>query len=158
MRLWQTRQRRGFSLIELVIVVIIIGIIAAIAIPRVSRGTSGAADSSLSGSLAVMRNAIDLYQTEHLGLLPTLSAFVTQMTQYSDVMGNTSATKTGDFVYGPYLRAIPPLPLGVEKGSTGVTGTAGTPNMGWVYTATTGSIIANTTTEADSSGKLYNTY
>jgi len=56
--------RRGFGLIELVIVVVIIGIIAAIAIPRMSRGSQGAADSALAGNLSVLRNAVDLYQTE----------------------------------------------------------------------------------------------
>ena len=58
-------KRSGFSLIELVIVVVIIGIIAAIAIPRLSRGSQGAADSALSGNLAVLRAAIELYATEH---------------------------------------------------------------------------------------------
>src|SRR5919112_1210242 len=64
-------RRRGFSLIELVIVVVIIGIIAAIAIPRMSRGTAGAADSALSGNLNVLRNAIELYATEHGGKFPS---------------------------------------------------------------------------------------
>ena len=62
--------RRGFSLIELVIVVVIIGIIAAIAIPRMSRGTAGAADSALGGNLNVLRNAIELFATEHGGKFP----------------------------------------------------------------------------------------
>ncbi len=97
--------RRGFSLIELVIVVVIIGIIGAIAIPRLSRGAEGAADSALTGNLAVLRNAIDLYQTEHGGTFPTTGDIVNQLTQYTDDAGATSATKTGAFIYGPYLRA-----------------------------------------------------
>ncbi len=99
---------RAFSLIELVIVVVIIGIIAAIAIPRLSRGAEGAAESALRGDLAVMRNAIDLYVTEHVGDAPTF--FESQMTQYSDVNGNASAAKVSPFIYGPYLRAIPDNP------------------------------------------------
>src|SRR5215212_5983808 len=90
----RTLSRRGFSLIELVIVVVIIGIIAAIAIPRLSRGASGAADSALSGNLSVLRNAIDLYATEHGGSYPALSTFDTQLTQFTDASGATSATKT----------------------------------------------------------------
>ncbi|MHC5022368.1 MAG: prepilin-type N-terminal cleavage/methylation domain-containing protein [Planctomycetota bacterium] len=150
--------RRAFSLIELVIVVVIIAIIGAIAIPRLSRGSEGAADSALVADLAVMRNAIDLYTTEHTGTAPTLAAFVAQMTTYTDGTGGTNATKTGAFIYGPYLRAIPPLPVGAEKGSTGITDTAGTVGAGWVYTAASGSIVANTTTETDASGKAYSTY
>ncbi len=57
------RRKRAFSLIELVIVVVIIGIVAAIAIPRMSRGSEGAAESSLVADLSVMRKAIDLYRS-----------------------------------------------------------------------------------------------
>ena len=100
---------RAFSLIELVIVVVIIGIVAAIAIPRLSRGAEGAAESALRGSLAVMRSAIDLYVTEHVGDPPTLPSFESQMTLYTDITGATAVSRGGTFIYGPYLRAIPPL-------------------------------------------------
>ncbi len=60
MRRSDPRRKRAFSLIELVIVVVIIGIVAAIAIPRMSRGSEGAAESSLVADLSVMRKAIDL--------------------------------------------------------------------------------------------------
>src|SRR5438132_5074121 len=85
------RKARAFSLIELVIVVVIIGIIAAIAIPRLSRGSAGAADSALSGSLAVLRNAVDLYATEHGGTYPALATFDTQLTQFTESSGGTAA-------------------------------------------------------------------
>lgn len=152
------RANRAFSLIELIIVVVIIGIIAAIAIPRMSRGAAGAADSSLSGSLAVMRSGLDIYAAEHTGTFPLLATFVNQMTLFSDNNGATNATKTAVFIYGPYLRKVPPLPVGTEKGQTGLTATAGTSNFGWVYNETSGTMIANTTVEADEAGKLYNTY
>src|SRR3982750_4942719 len=84
---------RGFSLIELVIFVVIIGIIAAIAIPRLSRGASGAADSALAGNLAVLRNAVDLYATEHGGSFPALATFDTQSTTFTDVSGGVSSSK-----------------------------------------------------------------
>lgn len=150
--------RRGFSLIELVIVVVIIGIIGAIAIPRLSRGAEGANDSALVGDLAVMRNAIDLYATEHGGTFPELADIEDQLTNYTDLDGTTSATKTGDFIYGPYLRKIPAVTVGADVGSTGFTATAGTASMGWVYDEDTGDLKPNTTTEADASGTLYNTY
>jgi prepilin-type N-terminal cleavage/methylation domain-containing protein len=165
---WESRmkvnstQRKGFSLIELVIVVVIIGIIAAIAIPKLSRGAAGASDSALSGDLKVLRTALDMYATEHGGSYPT----VTQITNgnligYSDDAGTFSATKDGTHIYCPYLRVVPNLPVGAKKGASGidVVANAGTATVGWIYDNTTGKIYANTTlTEADARGNAYTGY
>src|SRR4051812_34544864 len=137
--------RRGFSLIELVIVVVIIGIIAAIAIPRMSRGTAAAGDSAVSGNLTVLRNAIELFATEHGGNFPETigsDAIDKQLTMYTNDQGGTSATKPGAYIYGPYLRKIPPITVGSLKGDntknnlikTGTTDTPDTtPATGWLY-------------------------
>src|SRR5579884_3696461 len=110
------RTRHAFSLIELVVVVVIIGIIAAIAIPKMSKGAQGAADSALTGDLALLRHAVDMYTNEHGGTLPSATNIATQLTQYTNIDGTkTSATKdtsANQIVYGPYLRAIPPVPVG----------------------------------------------
>jgi type II secretory pathway pseudopilin PulG len=149
-------------LIELVIVVVIIGIIAAIAIPRLSRGATGAADSAVAGDLSVLRNAIDLYATEHGGTYPAVATFADQLTQYTDASGATSPTRTPTAIYGPYLRKMPPLPVGANKNSTVVVdGSSGTPGAtagGWFYNPSTGEIKANTAAEVDASGKAYNAY
>ena len=166
-------RRGGFSLIELVIVVVIIGIIAAIAIPRMSRGSQGAADSALAGNLSVLRNAIDLYQTEHQAY-PAATApdntdagFTRQLTKYTDAAGGGTATQAKDatHVYGPYLRKVPPLPVGSKKGTSSVkialleNEAPGVTNDGWIYYPTTGEIKANLVdTEVDSKGVAYNTY
>lgn len=153
----QNRKRRGFSLLELVIVVVIMAIIAAIAIPRMSRGSAGATDSAVAGNLAVLRNSIDLYATEHGGTYPTLAAIVNQLTQYTDNVGDPQAAKDATHIYGPYIRTIPPLPVGAKKGETGIAA-ADAAGVGWIYTVATGEIKANTTTEADVTGKLYSAY
>lgn len=156
-------KRRGFSLIELVIVVVIIAIIAAIAIPKMSRAASGATDAALAQNLAQMRSAIDLFAAEHAGTYPTAANIVAQLTTFSDASGAASGTKSATHIYGPYLKAIPPLPVGgaTVKGLTTITGTgpAGTGAFGWLYTAATGDIIANTgASDSDVTGKLYNLY
>lgn len=149
---------RAFSLVELVIVIVIIGIIGAIAIPRMSRGAAGAADSSLTANLSILRNAINLYEAEHGGKFPTIVDFVNQMTTYSDDQGNVNATKTDPYLYGPYLRAIPPLPVGAKKGSTSVAAADGA-GVGWIYDVTTGKVKANCPdAEVDARGVKYNTY
>lgn len=158
-------KRQGFSLIELVIVVVIIGIIAAIAIPRMSRGAAGAADSALSADLAVLRNALDLYATEHGGTYPALATFEAQLTQYTDAGGTPSATKSSTAIYGPYLRKIPALPVGptnYKNSTTVLDGSSGTPGSSagaWFYNASTGEIKANLAdAQVDVSNKAYNTY
>ncbi|MFP4144454.1 MAG: type II secretion system protein [Phycisphaeraceae bacterium] len=164
MRSHSRRKSAGFSLIELVIVVVIIGIIGAIAIPRMSRGAAGAADSALRANLSVLRNAVDLYAAEHGNEYPDLATIEAQLTQYTDAQGNTIAPEdraAGDttHIFGPYLRSIPPLPVGEEQGSTGFTDTPGTEGAAWVYNSTTGVIRANCAdAEVDDSGTAYNSY
>lgn len=151
--------RRAFSLIELVIVVVIIGIIGAIALPRMSRGAAGAADSGLVADLAVMRNAIDLYQAEHGGSYPTFADFVVQMTTYTNAAGTAQATKDTTHYLGPYLRSVPQLKVGSNKGQSGIVATQGGTTAGWVYSAATGTISANLPdTEVDARGVQYNNY
>ncbi|MEZ6319389.1 MAG: prepilin-type N-terminal cleavage/methylation domain-containing protein [Phycisphaerales bacterium] len=153
-----THARRAFSMIELVIVVVIIGIIGAIAIPRMSRGASGAADSALVADLAVLRNAIDLYEAEHQGLYPTETGFESELTQYTDIAGDVSASKDTTHVYGPYLRAVPALKVGSNKGDNTVSGTSGG-TEGWLYDEDTGDISANLAgTELDDRGVAYSSY
>lgn len=152
------RNRLGFSLIELVIVVVIIAIIGAIAIPKMSRGAAGAGDSALIQDLSVLRSALDLYQTENGGNYPSAANLPLALTGYNDGTNSAPvATKDATHIYGPYLRSVPALPVGAAKGSTGIAALTGI-GVGWIYTAASGTITANTTTEADAKGVLYNTY
>lgn len=179
----RTHKRGAFSLVELVIVIVIIGIIAAIAIPRVSRGSRGAGESSLASNLSVLRNAIELYASEHNGDYPgakaragggvvgnTAADFTEQLTRYTDAVGKTSLTRdpANGIVYGPYLRkGIPPVPVGpvAIRGSTAVVIDTTNPapvateaDGGWVYNPTTGDIIANTNDPNENGDKTYDQY
>ena len=154
---------KAFSLVELVIVVVILGVIAAIAVPRISRGARGASDSALRADLAAMRNGIDLYAAEHVGAFPAVATFEAQMTTYTDEAGAAVPVKDAAHLYGPYLRAIPGLPVAGAgltagaKGDTAVAAAAGA-GVGWVYDATSGAILANTGTAADEDGTPYSDY
>jgi prepilin-type N-terminal cleavage/methylation domain-containing protein len=160
--MYAIQSRRAFSLIELVIVIVIIGIIGAIAIPRMSRGAAGAADTALTANLAVLRNAIDLFQTEHGGQYPKLAQFEEQLTLFSNDAGATSESKingTDIYPYGPYLRAVPSLPVGSKKGRSGIGTDVANANMAWHYDESTGKIRANLAdSETDERGVSYNKY
>lgn len=148
--------RGGFSLLEVVIVVAIIAILAAIGIPRMSRGSRGANDAAVSGNLSVLRNAIDLFAAEHSGAFPTATDCKDQLTMYTNVSGATNTTKTSEYIYGPYLRSVPPLTVGTHKGESDIADANGV-GVGWVYTTASGDIQANTT-ETDDAGVLYSNY
>lgn len=155
--------RRGFSLIELVIVVVIIAIIAAIAVPKMSRGAAGANDAALAQNLAQMRSAIDLFAAEHGGTYPnktSATTFTSQLTQFSDITGTSfSSTQTTTCIYGPYLKAIPTLGVGTNKGLATITfaGPVGTGTFAWYYDGT--SIYANNpSTDVDAKGTAYSAY
>ncbi len=170
-RTMTTKSRtRAFSLVELVIVVVIIGVIAAIAVPRISRGARGAGDSALRGSLAGLRNAIDMYAAEHGGDYPagklgdTATTLVDQLTKKTD-SGGAVGTTAGTHIYGPYLRGgFPPLPVCATKGKTTIKLVAGAPTYqataeGWVYSTDTGMVMANCNAgEEDEATVDYNTY
>lgn len=156
MRRWVNKP--GFSLLEVVIVVAIIAILAAIGIPRMSRGSKGANDAALKGDLAVLRNAIDLFSAEHGGSFPTAANIENQLQQYSDVLGAVSPSKSATHIYGPYIRTIPPLPVGAKKGQNGIAAVDDV-DVGWIYTATDGSIRANCTPgEVDDANVPYMDY
>lgn len=158
MTLGFNNHRRAFSLVELIIVVVIIGIIGAIAIPRLSRGSQSAADNALRGNLAVLRRAIELYAAEHDNQFPTEALINTQLTQYTSLAGAVNPTKDATHIYGPYLKDVPPLPVGAAKGGKTIAG-APAAGVGWIYVEATGAINANTTPlEEDDSGVAYNTY
>ena len=155
---------RGFSLVELVIVVVIIGVIAAIAVPRISRGARGAGDAALRGTLAGVRNAIDMYAAEHGGAFPsglTQADIENQLIQKTDF--DETLNTAGDF--GPYLRSrFPAISVGPNKGTSDLLiDTLGdpTPNgaTAWAYSTVTGKFMANTLLgEAGEDGVDYNLY
>ncbi len=143
-RTQHTKTPRGFSLIELVIVVVIIGIIGAIAVPRMSRGSKGASVSALTGNMAVLNKAVDHYAAEHGGQYPNAPAIAAQLTGQTNADGTVWAGAPGEIAYGPYLRKVPPLPVGEKKGNTVIAVSNGD-DVGWFYTPATGVIRPNLT-------------
>ena len=133
---------RAFSLIELVSVVVILATIAAIAIPRVTSAVERANLTAYCQNLVILQTAVDHYRAEHNGQSPPSAA---QLLLYTDEDGNTSATRGGAFVYGPYLHSMPALNYGDNIGDTEleVDTDPGAGSGGWVIDSASGLVRAN---------------
>jgi general secretion pathway protein G len=119
----KTQNRKGFTLIEILIVVIILGILAAIVIPQFTNASKEAKQSSLVTMVQSLRSQIALFKLQHNDYLPGVSPLVgsgatfsqatfwDQMTLFSDVTGATNASKTAQYDKGPYMQSQPKNPL-----------------------------------------------
>jgi type II secretory pathway pseudopilin PulG len=153
-----------FSAMEVLVVLICLGIIAAIVGPRMSRGALTPPDTGeqlLVGHLRALRGAIDAYSADHDGRWPggDVSNITAQFTQFTDRSGGVSPIRTSRYSLGPYLREIPPLPVGTKKGLATLQLRLQNRQAAWVYDPPTGQIWPNTSPgECDASGRSYATY
>ena len=68
------KQRKGFSLIELVIVVAIIGILALMILPQFGKVTADAKLKTFESNYQILVTAMGMYQAGHDGNYPTSEA------------------------------------------------------------------------------------
>ncbi len=143
------KRKRGFTLVELVVVVMILGVLAAVAAPKFLNTSARATDNGIRQTLAVVRNAIELYAAENAGSLPA----------------TTDATQAGFLAdLDPYLRGtFPRCPVGAKNANIKIsTDAAGpvadaSPSEGWQYNNQTGDFIVNSTdTLASDNAITYN--
>lgn len=162
----------GFTLVEMLIVITILAIVATIAIPQFSSASQQARENTLKDEMRYLRTQIAVYKAQHedrppgypggnLAATPTVAAFTAQMTQHSDIVGNTSAAASATFKYGPYLSRLPTNPINgldtiriIPNGSP-MPAPDGT--TGFIYKPQTLEIIPNLT-GTDASGQSYAQY
>jgi len=144
--------KRGFTLVEILIVVIILGILAAIVIPQFTNASQDARKNSLTSQLQTIRSQVELYKLQHLDQLPPKLA-AGGATAWDDMTVKTDADHTHNAAgkFGPYLQAPPVNPLNNmfdvvltanDYGAGGQANSDGT--AGFVLNATTGKIWATT--------------
>jgi general secretion pathway protein G len=150
MHMQSKQNRRGFTLVEILIVVIILGILAAIVLPKFANASGDAKRNSLSSSLQALRGQIELYMLQHGDTAPALTTTDwTPLTNPSTYSGQTT---------GPYLTVQPVNQLNgysnilvVNTDQVGGDAVAAA-STGFVYNSTNGKLWA--TNSAGS--KVYN--
>jgi len=139
--------KRGFTVMEIVIVAIIVCIIAAMSVPRFSMAKSNGRLGDMVGKLQQVRSQIALYKTQHDGLLPG------QHTTGGDIAENdfvTAMTMKDSAGLGPYLKTIPANSFIKNKLAEKITfvndpdATAcGNEGTGWWFNSATGKFCAS---------------
>ena len=132
-------RNRAFTPVEVLIVVVVLGILAAIVIPQFSDASTDAKTSALTTNLATIRGQIQLYKLQHTDSYPMYAAFAAQMTTYTDGSGNSNASETATYKYGPYLSTLPNNPFT----DTNALSNDDTATTAWYYNQTTGEFKAN---------------
>lgn len=155
------KNKKGFTLIELMIVVAIIGILAAVAIPKFASMLEKAREGATQGNVGAIKSAISIYYGDQQGQWP------------SDLTMPTSANNPTGFQ--KYLDHVPPMkithPANQFPGGNTLSGTETTVNMevtlpaaniaatgiGWKYNNQSGQVWVNNS-QTDSGGTAYSMY
>ena len=141
--------RKGFTLVEILIVVIILGILAAIVIPQFTEASNDARASALDSDLQTVRSQLELYKMQHIGGYPNMATLSTAATSQLLNKTNQAGTimpadgDTADYPYGPYLQQFPANPYVDGAAATAV----GAIDSGsaWEYDEDTGNFQAGVT-------------
>lgn len=126
--------RKGFTLIELVIVIVILGILAAVAIPRFVDLTGQAKNSATRGALGGLRSGISIWYASNV---------VTGGTGWPALANFTDTADTMQVM----AQGVPPNPrvatsISTAMLTTGADVTATTSGAAWIYNTVNGKIWA----------------
>ncbi|MEN1681893.1 MAG: type II secretion system protein [Planctomycetota bacterium] len=141
------KKRLAFTLVELVVVILILGILAGVAAPKLFNTSSEATDNGLRQTLAIVRDAIELYAAQNAGALPACTGDGTGAGNFHDLLS-------------PYIRGtFPTCPVGPTQDNlltpSGAANPVGAvaPATGWLFSTNDGTFICafNGATASDAS-------
>lgn len=98
------RNRKGFTLIEMLIVIVVIAILALIVIPRLLGAGRRAKESALRGDLQQLRNAIQQFEADCGDFPATLDQLVLDPSTPPSGNGGQGLALDSTGYKGPYLR------------------------------------------------------
>lgn len=98
------RNRKGFTLIEMLIVIVVIAILALIVIPRLLGAGRRAKESALRGDLQQLRNAIQQFEADCGDFPATLDQLVADAGTPPSGNGGQGLALDSTGYKGPYLR------------------------------------------------------
>jgi general secretion pathway protein G len=135
------RGRTGFTLVELLVVIVVLAVLAAIVLPKFMNSSRRSREAALRSDLKLLRNAINLFQTD-TGLYPlNLNALAATT---APAKGLNSDGTQGDIIaanwHGPYLQEVPNDPVSSAAFNYGTEA----PNVGKVTSSATGNGLDGT--------------
>lgn len=121
-------RRSGFTLVELVVVILVLGILAAIGAPRIMSTASNARTNSTKTSLAIVRDAIEMYFADN-NAYPPAATLSTALSTY--LKGPFPTCQVGNINSTVVASTANPITTAVAGGA------------GWQYNQTTGQFVVN---------------